>query len=253
MFLSTTVHKKPIKLLTERVLKTPTIRAMGGHTQIWDAFMWLTPSHRYLNTHAPLRQGGQKNHSEQNQSYWPSDMRWISRELCGYSVTLKLSDWFSPDWPWLALTGLALTWVFTGYHNDPAPNLTPSFHQGTWSHTFSYLGVCSQMYPLPWPSGFPTLLDSFHHKKNIHDLVSPFSCDLNYKNPIEVLSITAVSSYTPSIHSLLTPESSFTYAGSPLSKARSQALSGEGEGGAVQEVKASPLVPMCFFPVQPTK
>lgn len=85
----------------------------------------------------------------------------------------------------------------SGLSGNPAPNLSLSFHQDSWSQTFSYLKI----YSLPWLLIFPTLLDYFYHKKSILDPIFFVIYHLNYKNPIKALCTIVVSAYLPSIFS----------------------------------------------------
>lgn len=87
---------------------------MGGCTQIWDKFMWLTPGYGSLSTRAPLH-WEQKSHFKQNQPSCTRNMGWRSLEPRSPSVTLKDSKWFGND-PLLLLrfSLVALPWLHLG-------------------------------------------------------------------------------------------------------------------------------------------
>lgn len=53
------------QLVNQKNPEIMTVRIMGGYTQIWDGFMWLTPGYGHLNTQAPPCWKQQQNHSKQ--------------------------------------------------------------------------------------------------------------------------------------------------------------------------------------------
>ena len=99
---------------------------MEGFTQIWDRYVWLTPSHGSLNIPAPLC-WEQRNHSKQNLPNYTLKMGWIPTESCQNTIIRKkviglgqtgLEDQVSIGWVLMELTGYVEQTSGLGCHQD---------------------------------------------------------------------------------------------------------------------------------------
>nr|AEX32768.1 envelope protein syncytin-Car1 [Nandinia binotata] len=81
-----------------------------GYFQVWDEFMWLTPTIGQLNQKALLC-WEQRNHTY---DAWPNSTRelgWLPQRACTHTIVLQATDWFATDWirrpsiRWLAPNG----------------------------------------------------------------------------------------------------------------------------------------------------
>nr|AEX32765.1 envelope protein syncytin-Car1 [Halichoerus grypus] len=169
-------HKRPFsypqtaKIMTEYAnSKTENKKALWGTTkpnnmrytedgyfQVWDEFMWLTPTIGQLNQKALLC-WEQRNHTY---DAWPNSTRelgWLSPGACTHIIVLQSTDWFATDWirrpgiRWLAPNGTQ--WLC-------GTNLWPWLPPG-------WIGRCTLGFPwiqgrlrkkLSMPANYPHLL-----------------------------------------------------------------------------------------------
>nr|AEX32773.1 envelope protein syncytin-Car1 [Panthera leo krugeri] len=127
-----------------------------GYFQVWDEFMWLTPTIGHLNQRALLC-WEQRNHTY---DAWPNSTRelgWLSQRDCTHTIVLQATDWFATDWfrrpsiRWLAPNGTQ--WLC-------GANLWPWLPPG-------WIGRCTLGFPwmqgswhkeIPKPANYPYLL-----------------------------------------------------------------------------------------------
>nr|AEX32767.1 envelope protein syncytin-Car1 [Mephitis mephitis] len=147
-----------------------------GYFQVWDEFMWLTPTIGQLNQKALLC-WEQRNHSY---DAWPNSTRqlgWLPPEACTHIIVLQATDWFGTDWirrpgiRWLAPNGTQ--WLC-------GTNLWPWLPPG-------WIGRCTLGFPwiqgrvrkkLPMPANYPHLLHRwtrsvFHWYDHLLSIILP--------------------------------------------------------------------------------
>jgi len=92
-------------------LQNPTYRyTEDGTYQIWDAYLWLTPTTAQLSQKAILC-WEQRNHTYDTWVNSTRHLGWLPSEACSQTIVLQTTDWFATDWRrrpgirWLAPNG----------------------------------------------------------------------------------------------------------------------------------------------------
>ncbi|XP_029803626.1 endogenous retrovirus group PABLB member 1 Env polyprotein [Suricata suricatta] len=147
-----------------------------GYFQVWDEFMWLTPTIGQLNKRALLC-WEQRNHTY---DAWPNSTRelgWLPSVACTYTIVLQATDWFATDWSrrpnmrWLAPNGTQ--WLC-------GTNLWPWLPPG-------WIGRCTLGFPwmqgswhkeIPRPANYPNLVSRwtrsvFHWYDHLFGILIP--------------------------------------------------------------------------------
>lgn len=101
------LQKTKVKL---PAIKSQNYRYKEGSLQIWDGFIWLTPTAGYFSQVAPVC-WEQANHTRDSWANSTREMSWLPRQQYENVFTLQTMDWFATDWSqrsgiaWLALNG----------------------------------------------------------------------------------------------------------------------------------------------------
>lgn len=122
--------------------------------QIWDEFIWVTPTVGCLNQKGPLC-WEQRNHSKNYPNY-TQYLGWIPKDHCSHIITLQTTDWFATYWPyspgthWPAPNNSHWLWG-----TDLWPWLPPGWI-GRWTLRFPW-SQRSWVRDIPGPANLPVL------------------------------------------------------------------------------------------------